>query len=459
MKKRVVLVMLAAMVVSLIAAAASLAAEPAPRRHVPLGSPGGPLQSPDRLAHMESLAEAGLAARLSTQQAPSMVLSGPCLVSGHVYNWSGTPVANALVEIYDSPTASEYFAVLTDAAGAFEFAGFPETAGGELWVALPNGDYLWNTALTFTAAGPNDFDLRPGRVGFRLVEGGLWSDFPLPKSERVRMANENAGASTLITQSGGNALAMAPGVDSAIEYLYSNQAVEVLFGGSPIAVTPGVTNGSVDFDYNNLREVYIVSPYWWSGKAGGTARTVLVGWPAGQTVAVTGYSDSPTPTARSFGSFATSGSSEIYRSVTIPATAPAGYKYNLVFSRTDSGSQMELVVPYQVASFKASKTSIYRGGSVYVTGRVPVEDRWGSTPGKKKTVTLYRRSTSAAPPTNWSDPSKNGWTRVGSYTANGYGVFKTGSLRPTRSTSYVVRYPGDNEYDRGFTSVIRVSVK
>lgn len=35
----------------------------------------------------------------------------------------------------------------------------------------------------------------------------------------------------------------------------------------------------------------------------------------------------------------------------------------------------------------------------------------------------------------------------------------TGSLRPQRSTWYIVRYPGDDWYWRGYTAVTKVTVR
>ena len=41
----------------------------------------------------------------------------------------------------------------------------------------------------------------------------------------------------------------------------------------------------------------------------------------------------------------------------------------------------------------------------------------------------------------------------------GLGAYTSGYLKPSRTTWYVVRYPGDREYYRGYTSVLRVTVK
>ena len=142
----------------------------------------------------------------------------------------------------------------------------------------------------------------------------------------------------------------------------------------------------------------------------------------------------------------------------IPSTAPAGYSYWLRFERTDADSRLVLMLPYQVATITRSKSWTRRGGSITVSGRVPTVGHWGTTPGSKKGVVVYKRTSRAGVPTTW-DATAKGWTRVGTFKADGYGRFKTRTQRPTRTTYYVARYYGDAQYDRGYTSVTRVYVR
>jgi hypothetical protein len=144
------------------------------------------------------------------------------------------------------------------------------------------------------------------------------------------------------------------------------------------------------------------------------------------------------------------------KSIQVPATAAAGYKYRVHVETSDK--PLVLFLNPQVATLKSSKASIYRGGSFRLSGVVPVKDRWGSAPGRPKYVTLYKRTVSAGQPAMW-DATRSGWTKVGTYKADGYGKYRTGLFSPKRTTWYIVRYPGDAEYQRGFTSVLKVPVK
>jgi len=72
-----------------------------------------------------------------------------------------------------------------------------------------------------------------------------------------------------------------------------------------------------------------------------------------------------------------------------------------------------------------------------------------------KYVTLYKRTRAAtAAPTTW-DATKKGWTKVARIRANGLGRYLSTYLKPTRTTWYVVRYPGDNWYWPAYTSSSR----
>ena len=150
--------------------------------------------------------------------------------------------------------------------------------------------------------------------------------------------------------------------------------------------------------------------------------------------------------------------------VTIPTSAKVGYNFEIQMYRPEAWSRLSLAFHFQVCTLKSSKTTVSSGGAVRLSGVVPIAGHWGSTPGTKKYVTIYKRSTSAGVPQTWS---AKGWTKVGVYRTNGYGAYHTGYLRPTRNTWYVARYPGrdtpgysgDSYYSEGFTGVRKVTVR
>jgi len=97
------------------------------------------------------------------------------------------------------------------------------------------------------------------------------------------------------------------------------------------------------------------------------------------------------------------------------------------------------------------------GTSVRLTGIVPTQGHVGSKAGKTKELYVFARTTPAGQP-GAGNPTKKGWKLVGTCKANGLGKYTTSRLRPTRSTWYVVYYPGDDWYWGAFTSVVKVTV-
>lgn len=145
--------------------------------------------------------------------------------------------------------------------------------------------------------------------------------------------------------------------------------------------------------------------------------------------------------------------------LTIPKTAPAGYAYEVhPYRYDDEASDLDLTLYFQVATLKPSRSSLSRGGSVTLSGTVPTQGRWGGALGKRKTLTIFQRTTVAGQPTAW-DATKKGWKKVGSVRTDGAGAFRTSALRPRRTTWYVARYPGDDWYYRAYTSVVKVAMK
>jgi hypothetical protein len=145
-------------------------------------------------------------------------------------------------------------------------------------------------------------------------------------------------------------------------------------------------------------------------------------------------------------------------SVTIPSTATPGYDYEIHVSRTDDGSMLDITTSFQVASLKASPTSIRHGGAVRLSGIIPTQGHMGSTAGKSKSVILSQRTRAAGPPAAWNAAAK-GSHEVGTLKANGLGKYASRLLHPKHTTWYVVYYPRDSRYWAAFTSVLKVTVK
>ena len=92
-----------------------------------------------------------------------------------------------------------------------------------------------------------------------------------------------------------------------------------------------------------------------------------------------------------------------------------------------------------------------------LSGIVPVDGHWGAKRGTPKTVVLYRGPNSQPQPRTW-EPPRNNYTKVGSFRTDGYGRFRTSAVRVNGTTTFIVRYPGDATYWRGYTTPVLVKV-
>ena len=183
-------------------------------------------------------------------------------------------------------------------------------------------------------------------------------------------------------------------------------------------------------------------------------------WPKGYKANFYGFSEWPLSfIPKAYATTFTSAGPAASLSFTVPTNATPGYVYQLHAYRTDApSSALDIYELFQVCTLKSSRASVKHGGAVRLSGVIPTRGHTGSTAGKVKYVTLYRRTTSVtAAPTVW-DATKKGWTRVGTIRANGLGKYVSGYLRPGRTTWYVVRYPGDDYYWDAYTSVLKVRV-
>lgn len=380
--------------------------------------------------------------------------AGPCTVTGTLLDFAGAPVPRVWVEILTSEDGVETLvgADLTAEDGSFVVAGVPETTSGEVRASVGAETYR-SVGHAFTAAGPNAVVLRPGRLDVTLDLQGdrRWRPPFLVESWGAR-----GGARTWVHGRRGTAAALAPDCTYAVAYPYSNQAIE--WFGPAIAVTPGVRAGSIAFNRAQARSAWFAAPRWRSGAPGATTSVVFANWPAGYAVGFAGTEIAPDGRTRRWPSISTSGRATFTRSFHIPSTATPGYTYEVHILRTDPGSRLDLTLHFQVATLAATPRAIVEGESVRLSGVVPTRGHWGSKPGEEKVVTLYARTSRAGQPTSW-DATRSGWTRIGAYRTDGYGVYQTARLRPKRTTWYVVRYSGDDTYFRAYSSVVRVAVE
>jgi hypothetical protein len=424
--------------------------------------------APPRAAHVRlalsaksrtAVAPAFAPRRASDRSMAVRAATGPCIVTGHAFDFAGNPLAGVEVDLWYSDTGG--FWVDTDANGMFTFASVPEATSGELvvWPDSSGNTVLYSINDTFTAAGPNDFTLRPGMTGAEVAKTSdkNWNGFA---SFRLDTWGSAGGGSTVINSDSGFGFVMAPDYDYAVAYPWDNQGIE-WNAASALPVTPGMSDGlTMVFDQANGRSAYVGAPYWVSGKPGIKATVVLKNWPAGYHADLYGISESPSGKVNALRKPLTlSGSHQLRNvSVTIPSTATPGYDYDIHVSRIDDGSMLDITTSFQVASLKASPTSIRHGGTVRLSGIVPTQGHMGSKAGKPKSVILYQRTKAAGPPTAWNAAAK-GWHKVATLKANGLGKYASRLLRPKRTTWYVVRYPNDAWYWGAYTSVIRVAVK
>jgi hypothetical protein len=466
MKKLALVLFLACAAVGLLPAA-GLAGAPTRRALQPLTSPPPRQANGVHFTLPQALREAahprGLRASARGLSTAARAVTGPCTVTGQVLNLDGNPAAGAEVDLYYSDAAGDsyYFDwIYADSSGEFTFSGVPETSDGEFDVYSGDGDGYQSWGNVFTAAGPNDFVLRPGVVGANVsrTSDPSWNWW---QWLRVETYGSSGGGTTWINGEMGDAYAMAPDCDYAVAYPYDNQGIE-WSPSSPLAVTSGLHSGvTMDFDQDNGRGAWILSPYWDSGKPGSRASLVLENWPAGYQMSFYGYSQAPSGAGYKNWPYYLESDGSLYgsTSLTIPATAPAGYDYEVHVYRYDAeASDLDLTLYFQVASLKASRATIRRGASVRLSGVIPTQGHMGSTAGKVKYVTLYQRTRAAGPPTTW-DATRKGWRKVATVRANGYGKYSSRLLHPQRTTWYIVRYPGDSWYFRAYTSVTKVIVR
>lgn len=396
------------------------------------------------------------------------MLTGTGTISLNVYQFNGTAEANAeahwwVVEDTDSGTGY----ATTDASGHVDLTGVPaaSSSNGEIAIWLDNADDglydLWN--MSWPASGTSG-GLQPGRLSVTMtkssdVNWNYWDE------ARVRLFTSDGNgihlARTDITRTGATTTGYARTITTGSEtlsggsiYFWDNEGMELSVSGT--AVSSGTT-ASTSVNVREGKAQRIWTNGWGSGKPGSRTWLVMNNFPAGWTNSIGGIADWPdSATEKSFGTSTSAGDTYTVKSITIPSTVAPGYAYWLWADHT-TGS-LSLSTWFQTCTLNASKTTISRGGSIKLSGVIPTKGHLGSQRGISKRVIIYKTTKSTGQPTSWA-PKSTIWTKVATVTANGLGRFTSGYPRPSRTTRYVVRYPGDAWYWGAFTSVRKVTVR
>lgn len=449
--RRTVLAAVVALTLLLASAGAAVAAD-LPSHRAPGAAPPSAVAGPGlRLAPAAHFAPLGAK------------LAGTAVVNGHVYDSGGGAIYGAYVAW--AVTLGDTFEsgdTQTDATGAYSFTNLPAAPGtGELLVASPTEPWaIGRYDATWADPGTTTFDFQPGVVTTVLLRGGPWVGwgdamvflFGSDAVSGVAGMTDIAGSSDAVS---GYSYGVPGTYQDGAAYFWMDEGKE--FTTTATLGAGAVSAETIVVDQATAQRLMVTTPYWASGKPGTAIKVRHENYPAGWTLDYYGYADSPTGKPfKSYGSLATTGASPFSKGVTIPTTAPAGYCY--VVNATHREGPLSLDTPFQVCTLKSTKTAVRKGDSIKLGGVIPTEGRWGSNAGKSKYVTIYKRTKSvSAAPTAW-DATKKGWTKVAKVKANGLGKYASAYLKPTRTTWYVVRYPGDNWYWGAYTSVVKVRV-
>ena len=389
---------------------------------------------------------------------------GTCTVTGTVLGYGGSPIVNAAVEWSYRTEAGAYVHgtwTQTDAAGRFGFSGVALASWGRLSAWFDNDDTLLRRYGLSFAPGANDFTLRPGTVGVQATRSSDpdWNDW---ETMEVDLYGTAGVAMSQIAGSSGQAYGMGPDADYGVVYFWNNEAVEWR-SASPIPIVTGAPAAStVAIDEADAQQVFVGRPYWASGKPGATIGYELNNWPAGFKATLAGYDENPDKDVwvEYPGDWTSTGADSVV-SLKVPSTATPGYSFDVEATRSDSlwsFTDLRIYDGYQVCTLKASKSLVRKGALITVSGVIPTQGHWGTEAGISKTVTLYAHEGSAAVPTKW-DPKSQGWQKVYSIKADGFGRYKSKTFRPNRTLTLVVRYPGDDWYWDAYTSTQKITVK
>jgi hypothetical protein len=420
-------------------------------------------------------------------------LAGGGAVQGHIFDYAGGPVAGATVWIsaHDGTgTLLWEHKTSTDAAGFYSVSDAPATDLGRIVVETKDGKVLFERDLVFADPGTSTYDVRPGRLLWEAYRGGPWGLYW--GSATVEVAGLSATGAPVYTQMTQRGLPTNPDISPVASWAWALPADARLAALSyypdevslwdvaeppefsnpvqPIPVVSGGESGSVvQFVEDKAYRIFFTNSYWASGKPGTALRLAMQNFKQGMTLEFDGASQAPNGVSTTWGdrSYTTTGPLKQTVSLTIPATVTPGYDFDV--SATEPVVRygtfyLGLSERFQVCTLNSTKLSVKRGGAIRLSGVIPTQGHVGAKAGIVKYVTLFKRTTAASAAPSFWDPTHHGWTKVvgpyknGTFKASGLGKYLTGYLRPSRTTWYVVRYPGDSWYWRAYTSVLKVRV-
>jgi hypothetical protein len=363
---------------------------------------------------------------------------------------------------------------VTGADGLYVIGGAPATTTGEVWVMTPAEEYYMVKGLTFVDPGTSTCDVRPGRLSWSLARGGPW------RSQWRDLSIEVAGLGATGAPVYANAYLTGLAYEDPIVTGWAPalpadvRCVTIRFrdnelavwdaadpGNAALPLTAGATMAlPAEINEAAAFRVLITRPSWRSGKPGTVVRLALENFPEGMTIRFAGEGPNAYTTWGGK-TYTSTGPERQVVSLAIPTKVWPGYTFWIVAEDPALRYQtiyVGLADAFQVCTLRASKTAISRGSSVELSGVVPVEGHEGTYPGKPKYVWIYRRTTARSePPAVW-DATAKGWKLVARVRTDGLGRYHSALLTPTRTTWYVARYAGDEQYFRAYTSVLKVRV-
>jgi hypothetical protein len=398
---------------------------------------------------------APLGARLATATAT---------VSGIVVDSYGNTVAGGQVQC-DSRSGDRWFfaSATTGSDGHYQVDNVLPSSDGRL-IVFPNETTRFVQADGWPDARSYTRFIYPGRLSMQATRGGPWRDFSTVTVDMMTQGtictNTVRTGDTTTTPVLGTLEALSGAYQGGAAYFFWDEGLE--FSGSYTFPQGSASADTLVIDEADAQRAYCTAPYWYSGKPGSTVKLALQGFPSGWRNKVSGYSDDAEGSVfKDYGTVTSKGVATQTLSLKVPATAKPGYTYWFGLQHVDAAGDdcaLYLEESFQACTMKASKSAIRKGTRIRVTGVVPTQGCWGDESGLKKKVTLYAKTGKAAAPTAWN-PASKGWTKVGEVRTNGRGAYTTAWFKPRKTSTLIVRYPGDGWYYGAYTSPQTVTVK
>lgn len=384
-------------------------------------------------------------------------------IEGVFLDFAGSPIAGAAIWLGSrdaSGSIASWTKATTGSDGSFTFTGVPIANGGTLEGDYPDGSWIVRDYTTF-APGAGTYDLRPGQVPISLTRSDDpgWNTW---QSTWVNALGPKGATMRKVVGTSGQVFAMEPSVDYVKVRFWTSEVAEWQSFAAPISVVAGQTSPTaISVNESDARRVWIFEPYWRSGPPGSTVKLALGNWPAGYKAKFYGYQEGPEGKRQDYTGEWTSTGQTAGMQMTVPAWATPGYAYQVHAYRSDTlwrFTNLNVHDFFLVCTLKASKTRVSPRTSLTVSGVIPTQGHWGPEAGISKPVTLYAHKGNAAVPGKW-EPKSEGWTRIATFNADGFGRYKSGSFKLKRTSTLVVRFPGDDWYSGAYTATQKVSVK